>query len=163
MSISQLNDKWTKWIHLPYDTNWDLNSYKKITSFDDLETLIKLLEYIPNNMISNCMLFIMRKEIIPSWEDKSNREGGCFSYKVNLNHISNTWKTLSLLLVSENLTKNEKLMSIINGISISPKKNFCIIKIWLSNCEFQDSNEIENILPGINNINAIFKKHIPEF
>jgi hypothetical protein len=128
-----------------------------------METIIKLLEYTHNNIISNCMLFIMRQDIIPSWEDKHNRNGGCFSYKVSLNHINETWKILSLLLVGETLTNNNKLMETINGISISPKKNFCIIKIWLSTCKFQDSSEIENILPGINNVNSIFKKHSPEF
>ena len=163
MSYSKLQDTWSKWIHLPYDTNWKLDSYKKITSFSDLETLIKVLEYIPDLMISNCMLFIMRKDIIPSWEDINNRNGGCFSYKVSLNNINKTWKTLSLLLVGETLTNNNQLMSVINGISISPKKNFCIVKIWLSNCSYTDSSEIVNTIPGIVNQNAIFKKHTPEF
>jgi hypothetical protein len=163
MTLSKLNDSWTQWIHLPNDTNWQIDSYKKIASFQDMETIIKLLEYTHNNIISNCMLFIMRQDIIPSWEDKHNRNGGCFSYKVSLNHINETWKILSLLLVGETLTNNNKLMETINGISISPKKNFCIIKIWLSTCKFQDSSEIENILPGINNVNSIFKKHSPEF
>tara|TARA_Y100000389_G_C17415224_1_gene493284 strand:- start:553 stop:1044 length:492 start_codon:yes stop_codon:yes gene_type:complete len=163
MTLSKLNDSWTQWIHLPNDTNWGIDSYKKIASFEDMETIIKLLEYTHNNIISNCMLFIMRQNIIPSWEDKHNRNGGCFSYKVSLNHINETWKILSLLLVGETLTNNNKLMETINGISISPKKNFCIIKIWLSTCKFQDSSEIENILPGINKVNSIFKKHSPEF
>jgi hypothetical protein len=105
----------------------------------------------------------MRKNIIPSWEDTHNRKGGCFSYKVSLNNINETWKLLSLLLVGETLTVNNKLMETINGISISPKKNFCIIKIWLSGCDYQNSSEIKNILPGINNVNSIFKKHTPEF
>lgn len=163
MSISKLNHNWAKWIHLPHDTNWKLDSYKKITSFNDLETLIKILEYIPDNMISNCMLFIMREKIIPSWEDNNNRNGGCFSYKVSLNNIHETWKTLSLLLVGESLTPNDDLMKTINGISISPKKNFCIVKIWLSGCNYTDSNEIINTIPSISKQNAIFKKHIPEF
>ena len=162
-NISKLQDSWTKYIHLPHDTNWKLDSYKKITSFTDLETLIKILEYIPDKMISNCMLFIMRKNIIPSWEDNNNRNGGCFSYKVSLNNISETWKNLSLLLVGESLTNNKNLMDLINGISISPKKNFCIVKIWLSNCNYTDSSEIINTIPGMINQHAIFKKHTPEF
>lgn len=163
MSCHKLNDNWTLWVHLPYDTNWKLDSYKKITSFNNLETLIKILNYIPDIMITNCMLFIMRKDIIPSWEDKNNRTGGCFSYKVSLNNITETWNSLSFVLAGEQLTNNEKLMSCINGISISPKKNFCIVKIWLSNCNYTNSNEIINTIPGINNQNAIFKKHAPEF
>ena len=163
MCCHKLNDNWTLWVHLPYDTNWKLDSYKKITSFNNLESLIKVLNYIPDIMITNCMLFIMRKDIIPSWEDKNNRNGGCFSYKVSINNINDSWKTLSFVLAGETLTNNNDLMNCINGISISPKKNFCIIKIWLSNCNYTNSNEIINTIPGINNQNAIFKKHTPEF
>jgi hypothetical protein len=39
------------------------------------------------------------------------------------------------MLLSESFIKDEyiDLWEILNGISISPKKNFCIIKIWLNN------------------------------
>ena len=29
------------------------------------------------------MLFLMRDGIQPIWEDEKNRNGGCFSYKIN--------------------------------------------------------------------------------
>ena len=36
-SLHKLNDKWTLWAHLPHDVNWDVDSYKKIFSFDTVE------------------------------------------------------------------------------------------------------------------------------
>ena len=48
---------------------------------------------------------------------------------------------------------------VINGITISPKKNFCIIKIWLSNCNYQNpSIIIDNI--GITSQGCLFKTHV---
>ena len=29
-----LSDKWSLWAHLPHDTDWSLNSYKNIYTFD---------------------------------------------------------------------------------------------------------------------------------
>lgn len=65
----RLNDEWVLWAHLPHDTNWSLTSYKHIYTFTCVEEVISVLEKLPNELVSNCMLFIMRKGINPVWED----------------------------------------------------------------------------------------------
>ena len=50
-----LYDKWVFWAHLPHDTDWTLNSYKKITKLDSVESVLSLIEYVPEKMIQNCM------------------------------------------------------------------------------------------------------------
>ena len=77
-----LDDEWTMWAHLPHDTDWSVSSYKRIQDFNSVEQAITLTETLPHQMI-NCMLFVMRKGISPTWEDKRNRAGGCFSYNSN--------------------------------------------------------------------------------
>ena len=57
--------------------------------------------------------------------------GGCFSFKVNNSDVYKTWTQLSYLLTGETLSNNHKLQEKITGITISPKKTFCILKIWL--------------------------------
>ena len=111
-------------------------------------------------MIKNCMLFLMRKGIQPIWEDEKNRKGGCFSYKVNNRSVAYSWKNLSYALLGETLTSNE-LSKYVNGITISPKKNFCIIKIWLSSCEYNNPEMIMEI-DGLLRHGCLFKKHINE-
>ena len=60
-----------------------------------------------------------------------------------------SWLYLSINICGEIITKDHKNMDSINGISLSPKKNFCIIKIWNN-----DKNNIEDVLVDkINNIN----------
>ena len=64
------------WAHLPHDTNWGIDSYKPIYTFDSIEAIVTLYKIIPDNMVKNCMLFLMREGIIPTWEDEKNRNGG---------------------------------------------------------------------------------------
>ena len=158
----KLYDNWTLWAHLPHDTDWTFKSYKPIMTFNSVESALVLNETLPDKMIKNCMLFLMRKGIEPTWEDKKNRSGGCFSYKIANKMVTTTWKKLSYILVGETLTKDEKLRPYINGITISPKKNFCIIKIWLENCNYQNPEKIEEI-QGIISHGCLFKKHLPEY
>jgi hypothetical protein len=151
--------KWTIYSHLPHDTDWALKSYESICVIDCIEQLISVLDIIPDKMIKNCMLFIMREDITPLWEDKKNREGGCFSYKIANNDVPIVWKNLCYLLVGETLFKKK---ANITGITISPKKNFCIIKIWMGDCENQNPQDITSF-DGIEPHGCLFKKHLPEY
>ena len=129
-----LEDTWVLYAHLPHDTDWTLKSYKEILKINTVEQIIAICERLPEKMIQNCMLFLMRDGIKPMWEDEKNREGGCFSYKVNNNSVGDIWRKMSCQLVGESLI-NEKMRYKINGITISPKKHFCIIKIWCTTKE----------------------------
>lgn len=158
-NLHYLKNKWTLWVHLSNENDWTLNSYKNITTFDTVESILTLYENLPENMIKYCMLFIMKEGITPVWEDEHNRNGGCFSYKINNKFVAQIWKDLSYSLMGETLTENDSFNNNINGITISPKKSFCIIKIWISNCDNTDPNIFKNI-DGLFPSECFFKKHI---
>jgi hypothetical protein len=158
-----LHGKWYLYYHLPHDKNWDLSSYTIIMkSIDTVEKVIILNELLHENIVKNCMLFVMREGITPMWEDPRNRNGGCFSYKVLNKHVPEVWKNLFYLLCGEALCEDIHNMKHINGITISPKKNFCIIKIWLDISDLQDPNVIINIT-NLSKQGCLFKRHEPEF
>ena len=152
-------NKWTLYSHLPHDTDWSLKSYQNIAKIECIEQLISIFQVIPDTMIKNCMLFVMKNDITPLWEDDNNRDGGCFSYKIANNDVPNVWKNLCYLLVGETLSKKK---ANITGITISPKKNFCIVKIWLGDCENQNPKDI-NYFSGIDSNGCLFKKHLPQY
>ena len=160
--LHNLSDKWTIWAHLPHDIDWSLKSYSKILTFNHIEEIITLNNTIPEIMIKNCMLFMMKDGITPIWEDKKNRNGGCFSYRISNKHIAEIWNTLCYKIVGKTCCKNKKLLETINGITVSPKKNFCILKIWLSTSDFQNPSEIENF-ENFTSTGCIFKRHNPEY
>jgi len=103
---------------------------------------------------------LMRDGIEPTWEDEKNRKGGCFSYKIANKEVLSLWKNLSYMLLGENLADNTQLMTSINGITISPKKHFCIVKLWLATCKFQNPSEITDSF-GLQGAGCLFKKHVP--
>ena len=158
----QLENKWTLWTHLPHDTDWTTKSYKNVHTMTSVEETIALMESLPEVLVVNCMLFIMKEGIIPVWEDTHNRNGGCFSYKIGNKNVYTIWKELSYMLTGKTLSTNRAFVESINGITISPKKSFCIIKIWLSTTDLKDPSCIINI-PNLLKQGCLFKKHVPEF
>jgi hypothetical protein len=157
-----LSGGWTLWGHLPHDTDWSLKSYIKLYDFNTVEQAVSVTEMLPPKLVVNCMLFLMREGITPIWEDVRNRNGGCFSYKVSNKDVPDCWRQLTYALVGNCISANKALLPVVNGITISPKKNFCIVKIWLANCKFQNA-AIINELVGITSHGCLFKKHTPEY
>lgn len=158
-----LHGKWDLYYHLPHNNKWDLSSYSIIMNgIDTVEKVLLLNERVTENIVKNCMLFVMREGITPMWEDPKNRVGGCFSYKVANKQVYEVWTHLFYLLCGETLCEDPSLEKHINGITISPKKNFCIIKIWLDTSNYQDPNIIAQI-PNLLKQGCLFKKHEPEF
>lgn len=158
-----LHGKWDLYYHLPHDKQWDLSSYKFIDKdISTLDTLIALNNNIPEKIVKHCMLFVMRSGITPMWEDVKNRNGGCFSFKVANKLVYDVWTHLFYSLCGESLCIKQDNNKYINGITISPKKNFCIVKVWLQDCDIQDPNILVQI-PNLSIQGCIFKKHAPEF
>lgn len=161
-STNKLQCRWDMFYHLPHNTNWDLSSYKRITSgIETVEEVILLNYTIPENIIKTCMLFIMREGITPLWEDPQNRNGGCFSFKILNKFVFDVWKNVYYSLIGGNLFKSQYriLEQKINGITISPKKNFCILKIWMSDCSVQSTDIISDI-HNLSKDGCLFKKHL---
>ena len=159
--LHRLNTKWTLYSHLPHDTDWTLKSYQKITEIDSVEQTISVIKTIPEKTVQNCMLFIMRNDIKPMWEDNDNRKGGCFSFKVTNTIVASVWERLTYTMIGETLFNGEKNIKV-NGITISPKKNFCIIKVWMNDCSNQNPFDM-NLFDGLTSNGCLFKKHAPEF
>lgn len=158
-----LSDKWTLWAHLPHDTNWALDSYIKIFTFGTAEETIAVTETLPSVLVENCMLFLMRDGIKPMWEDPRNKNGGCFSYKITNKNVYKVWKELSYVVVGGSISKQQNYVKNVTGVTISPKKNFCIIKIWLSDCTNQNPEVVTSDLKGLSSHGCLFKKHTPEY
>ena len=162
--VYKLNSSWVLWNHKSNDKNWDLNSYNNIYEFNDIESFWKLVNTIDKHYknYSNDMIFLMRKNedkiIYPMWEDKHNKNGGYWSFKIEKNILNKIWIDTMIYTIGEKILNKYDDNNIINGISISPKRNNCILKIWNNNYNYKDVkllNKIENI--DYNNV--IYKCH----
>jgi hypothetical protein len=162
-TFHKLSDRWTLWAHLPHNTDWSIKSYIPIFTFTTIEETLAVTETLPSILVENCMLFLMKEGVKPIWEDPKNRNGGCFSYKVSNKSVYKVWKDLTYVLVGSTISKNTNVVNCVTGITISPKKNFCIIKIWMTNCDNQNPTKVTPEVKGLLPQGCIFKKHTPEF
>ena len=154
MNTYQLKNEYTLWYHNPNDTNWSQDSYHQILTFTNLDEFWILDYYIGQQMIEDGMFFVMRGDVLPIWETDDNKDGGYISWKVDKKNSYNYWIETIGYMVTNTFDLDTK----INGISISPKKNFNIIKLW-----FNQPIEINNYtLPEsfkLNKFDNIFKLH----
>ena len=158
-----LSEKWVLWAHLPHDNDWSIQSYISIMTVTYVEEILALMHTLPDSLLSTCMFFCMKEHIKPVWEDPANKQGGCFSYKVINKNVYDVWREFTYALVGNTISTNDSFVANVNGITISPKKNFCIVKIWMSNCSFQNPDIITNEVTGLDSHGCLFKKHTPEY
>tara|TARA_B100001564_G_C20669611_1_gene685508 strand:- start:3335 stop:3856 length:522 start_codon:yes stop_codon:yes gene_type:complete len=128
----KFKDPWTLWYHKIFDNEWTINSYKKLYTFNNIAEFWQL--YNNHIYLSNGMFFLMQNDILPIYEDENNINGGYWSLKVTNDNVSKIWLYLSLDLIGGKLDKKK----IVSGLSISYKKKFYIIKIWIKNKNFND-------------------------
>ena len=140
MKYPNFKDGWTYYYHDLDNKKWDILSYHIIIkNITDPEQLIAINETIPEIIVKNVMLFMMRQHIQPIWEDPNNCQGGYMSLKIMNKTVPYIWKSLVYGLCGETLFTDKEANAAVNGISISPKKTFCIIKIWLRDCGYKDA------------------------
>lgn len=157
--LHMLNDSWNYYCHMPNETSWTMDSYKLILgNIRTAEDAVLINEALTPKIIKNCMLFLFRDGIQPSWEDKKNMNNGAFSFKVSNVHAVQVWKQLFYATVGETLTTSDATMKHVNGITISPKKNFCIMKVWMDTTSIQDPNVIKPIA-NLTKQGCMFKSH----
>jgi hypothetical protein len=130
----KLENNWCLWYHSIKDNNWDKKSYQKLLIFRNLFDYKLITDSFEQNYYQNGMFFFMKNDIFPNWEDPNNRLGGCLSFKIPSKDIIETWEFLLLNIINESFFSDDN--HIINGISISPKKEFNIIKIWLKDKKY---------------------------
>ena len=165
-SPHRLHSGWIVWYHSYLDKNWDMNSYKSILQINTIEDLLVLINSwntcLPS--VTEGMFFIMRKVdndtiINPRWEDKHNITGGSWSVKITRNNVFSAWTELSMALIGETITENNSLSTIVNGISISPKKYFCIVKIWNNDNSYNTDDVISRKIPFLDLSKMLYKSN----
>ena len=146
--FTNLDNGFVLWNHSVNDKNWGLDSYKEIVDIKTIEDYYIYIDSLEDKFINYGMFFLMKKGVLPTWEDHENIKGGCISIKLPLKQSVKLWRIASKYVVSNNLNEYES----ITGITISPKNKFNIIKLWfnkeidMDNYSLPDEFELENKL-----------------
>jgi len=159
MNNYQLNTNWCLWYHSINDTNWKNNSYKNLYTLENLYDLKCVNDIIDKIHLQNGMFFIMRENIFPTWEYPDNRNGCCISFKVPSSSLREQWIDIMNNVLTEDILKDKDNTEYINGISIAPKKEFNIIKLWLRGNGKNYGNHLHEYGPFFTTEKALIKKH----
>ncbi len=162
--LHYLNRQWDLWYHDPNNSDYSLNSYINIGTIDTIERFWHYFHQLKLTQLQNGMFFIMLKGVYPTWED--NLQGGFWSFKIDKKEISQAWTKLSIYLLADNFIDEtdtdeyHQLKKEIIGISISPKKTFSILKVWLKNDTLHKKIKLKNDLPFVNIEETMYRSHV---
>ena len=151
-----LSECWTLYFHDPDDNEWTPNSYKVVNNFSTVQDWC-YTDLSFTTLWQKGMFFVMREHIQPLWEDPLNKNGGCFSFKVNKPEAANFWFKLGALLLGGTLGKTPDIDLQISGISISPKRNYCILRIWIQLHNYNNINLYNLEIPSYSQV--MYKSH----
>jgi translation initiation factor 4E len=149
-----LKSKWVLWFHKVNDNNWSIESYSKIFEINTYFDILFVVKEIEN--ITSGMFFLMKEGVSPIFEDANNVNGGYWSMRITKKDAFTFWEKIIYNLCLETITNND---SLINGISVSPKINNCIFKIWNSNFEAMKKEDLRKDLDYINWEETFYLQH----
>ena len=152
-----LNNVWVLWFHKVNDNNWSIDSYSKVLEIKTYYDILFILNKLDN--ITSGMFFLMKEGIIPVYEDEHNINGGYWSLRIKKKDSFEYWDKIIYYLCIDNLTISGKHDSKINGISISPKINNCIFKIWNSDYNDMKTEYLRKDLDFINWEDTFYLQH----
>lgn len=142
-----LQDVWTYYFHDPDDVNWNFESYQRLADVSTIDDFWEI-NGVTARFASQGMFFVMREHVFPCWDDPTNITGGCMSMKVLKNDLPAFWEEMLVNMMGERLIAappregedgedgDDEVWADVNGLSVSPKRFFCIVKIWLRSDRF---------------------------
>jgi hypothetical protein len=144
MDPTKFQHTWVLWYHDPDNKDYSLSSYIMIADITTPEQFWSIVDNIPKEAWECGMFFMMKKGFPPLWECDENKNGGAWSKKIDASQAQTSFIDLMVHCCSnELLVKNQETLV---GISISPKGQFHIIKIWNLSTKVSDKS---NLNPGL--------------
>jgi len=143
-----LNTKWTIYVHNVMDRDWSMASYKKVYTIETIEDF--WIFFANFHDFQKFQFFMMRGDIMPTYEDEANKNGGSYSYMIKGREVNKTFIHVLAKMIGEQLVE-AKDFDEIKGISLVPKKGISILKIWLKNKENPlelNTNDIQGLQNG---------------
>ena len=152
-----LKNRWTLWFHKVNDNNWKIESYSKVFEITTYYELLFIKKELEN--ITSGMFFLMKNDIVPIFEDENNVNGGYWSLRITKKDSFDYWEKILFYICIDQLTIDDKYENMINGVSVSPKINNCIFKIWNSNYDKMKTEYLRKDLDFINWEETFYLNH----
>jgi hypothetical protein len=109
-----------------------------------------IIEALKPESLSDGMFFMMRDPSPPLWESHYHIRGGCYSFRCHKKNAASIFVDYVIASMINCASTNPE--NYINGLSISPKRGFNIIKVW--NGDSQKHNRVHEINTELNSVQA---------
>ena len=150
---------YTVWVRC--GSNWTAADFKEICTLRSIDDVWTLERFIidENRDLLLSYIVIMKEGILPIWEDPQNKDGGCWSIKVDLADSLRYLFQFLVLMVSDEITVPKQ---IVNGLSFSAKNSYnTIIQIWGNNRKYNHVRHLMPIIKDDNRFEVICRLHRP--
>jgi len=148
-----LNTEWTIHIHNTSETDWTMESYKKVYVIKKISDFWTFFNNFTDLQKFN--FYVMRGDIKPTYEDKNNTNGYSYSYIIPGRKVNDTFIHCLAEMMCEKLV-DIKNYNEVCGVSLVPKPNgISIFKIWMRN----KTNVLKLKIVDDNLINGRYQDH----
>jgi hypothetical protein len=146
---------WTIYFHSPEETKWTLNTFVNMGSMKTWGDFWSVIETLKAESLADGMFFMMRDPCPPLWESHVNIYGGCYSFRCQKRDASEIYINYMIACMLGKCGANPT--NTVNGISISPKRGFNIIKVWNADAKkFKNPEDITLISPLIKHSDIMY-------
>lgn len=154
---TMLPQKWTLWYHDPNNSDYSLGSYIKISTFNDVADFWSTVEAISSEAWNSGMFFLMKDGVRPLWDAPENDKGGAWSKKVDASDTHGVFVDCMVHCLADKMLKekNETIM----GVTLSPKGQFHIVKVWNSTTTVTDKRLFAPTLKWKVKDDVVYKAH----
>ena len=121
---------WTLYFHSPEEIKWTLNTFINLGVMKTWREFWSVIDTLKEASLSDGMFFMMRDPSPPLWESHHHIRGGCYSFRCQKADAPDIYVNHIIAVMLNYLTDPANQ---INGLSISPKRGFNIIKAWNNN------------------------------
>jgi hypothetical protein len=119
---------WTLYFHSPGEKKWSIDTFHKLGTVASWEDFWNLVNALEDTKWCRGMFFWMRGSVPPLWENFQNIKGGSYSMCIGETESIDIFHRYAIGCMCGFVTTNAE--DIIQGITISPKKGFHVIKLW---------------------------------
>lgn len=152
-----LSTSWVLWYHDPNNSDYSLNSYIKIHTFNTPTEFWSVVEAISPDAWNSGMFFLMREGFRPLWDVPENDKGGAWSKKVDASETHTVFVDCMVHCLADKMLKQHS--DTVVGVSLSPKGHFHIIKIWNSTTAVNDRRLFSPTLKMKLGEDIVYKAH----
>jgi hypothetical protein len=156
LSIQSLipTGSWTLYFHSYEENKWTLNTFVSLGPMKTWFQFWAIIKTLKTELLSEGMFFMMRDPCPPLWESHHHIRGGCYSFRCQRYNASEIYIQYMIAAMCNVLSDSSNT---INGLSISNKRGFNVIKVWNTDAQaFHKPSNLEVIHGSVGENDIIY-------